>query len=94
LGQNLPLRDGDTIFVTRGEKVFVYGQVRNPGAVTIQAGATLLQVLAMAGGLTERGARTRIKIERTAGGAKKELKAKLSDVVQGGDTIIVPERFF
>ncbi len=36
----------------------------------------------------------RIRIVRIVNGEKKELKVKLTDVVQPGDTIIVPERFF
>ena len=36
----------------------------------------------------------RIKIVRIVDGEKKEVKVKLTDLVQPGDTIIVPERFF
>ena len=54
----------------------------------------MLQVLSLAGGLTDRGADSRIKIQRTVDGHKIELKAKLTEIVQPGDTIIVPEKFF
>ena len=32
LTQNVALKDGDTIFVARAETIYVFGQVRNPGA--------------------------------------------------------------
>jgi polysaccharide export outer membrane protein len=94
LKQNIELRDGDTIFVPRAETVYIFGQVRNPGAYGIQKDTTVLQALSLAGGVTENGAMNRIKVVRLVKGEKKELKVKLTDLVKPGDTIIVPERFF
>jgi polysaccharide export outer membrane protein len=92
---NVVLRDGDTIFVPRAESVYVFGQVKNPGAYSLQQKDTsVLQALSLAGGITDRGATTRIKIVRIVGNDKKELKVKLTDVVMPGDTIIVAERIF
>ena len=54
----------------------------------------MLQALSLAGGVTDRGSTARIKIVRIVNGEKKELKVKLTDIVQPGDTIIVSERFF
>jgi protein involved in polysaccharide export with SLBB domain len=54
----------------------------------------VLQALSLAGGVTENGAMNRIKIVRIVSGEKKEVKVKLTDLVQPGDTIIVPERYF
>jgi polysaccharide export outer membrane protein len=94
LSQNVALRDGDTIFVPRAESVYVFGQVKNPGAYAIQRNTTVLQALSLAGGVNERGATGRIKIVRIEKGKTIEVKAKLTDVVRPGDTIMVPERFF
>jgi len=95
LSQNIALRDGDTIFVPRAESIYVFGQVRSPGAYALQdAQTTVLQALSLAGGVTDRGATGRIKIVRVVKGEKKELKVKLGDLVLPGDTIIVPEKFF
>jgi polysaccharide export outer membrane protein len=65
-----------------------------PGAYAVDPGTTVLQVIALAGGLTDRGADGRIKIQRTVKGKPTEIKAKLTDAVEPGDTIIVPEKFF
>ena len=91
---NIPLIDGDTITVPKAQSVFVSGQVKSPGAFPVEPETTVLQELSLAGGLTERGAAGRIRIQRTVDGKKVEIKAKLTDAVLPGDTIIVPEKFF
>jgi polysaccharide export outer membrane protein len=95
LSQNAALRQGDTIFVPRAESVYLFGQVKNPGAYALQQrDTTVLQALSLAGGVTDRGSTGRIKIARIVNGEKQELKVKLGDTVLPGDTIIVQERFF
>ena len=95
VAENAALRDGDTIFVPRAESVYVFGQVKNPGAYALQQkNTTVLQALSLAGGVTDRGSTGRIKIARIVNGSKQELRVKLADIVQPGDTIIVQERFF
>lgn len=95
VSQNAALRDGDTIFVPRAESVYVFGQVKSPGAYSLQQKNTsVLQALSLAGGITDRGSTGRIRIVRIVKGEKKEVKVKLTDVVIPGDTIVVGERFF
>lgn len=91
---NVQLQDGDTLNIPKVQSVFVAGQVKQPGAYAADPGATVLQVLSLAGGLTDRGSDNRIRIQRTVNGKKVEVNAKLTDTVQPGDTIIVRERFF
>ena len=94
LSENIALRDGDTIWVPRAESIYVFGQVKNPGAYGIQKDTTtVLQALSLAGGVTDSGAMNRIQIIRIDNGQKKQVKVKLTDVVRPGDTIIVPERY-
>ena len=94
LALNVVLQDGDTINVPKAQSVFVSGQVKTPGAYAVDPGTTVLQLISLAGGLTERGSDSRIRIQRTVNGKQSELNAKLSDIVKPGDTIIVRERFF
>jgi polysaccharide export outer membrane protein len=94
LSQNIKLRDGDTIFVSRAQSVYVFGEVRNPGAYSIQKNTTVLQALSLAGGVSEHGAMNRIQVVRVEKGHKREIKVKLTDIVRPEDTIIVPQRFF
>src|SRR4051812_7735106 len=93
--QNTILRDGDTIFIPRAESVYVFGQVKSPGAYVLQQRNTsVLQALSLAGGVTDRGSTGRIQIIRIVNGEKKEMGVKLGDVVKPGDTIVVREKFF
>lgn len=95
LRQNLALRSGDTIFVLRAENVYVFGQVRSPGAYPLrQKNTTVLQALSLAGGVTDRGATGRIQIIRIVDGKKVEIRGTLTDFIEPRDTIVVPERFF
>lgn len=92
---NQRLQDGDTVYVhVRPEMVYVLGQVKTPGAYAVQDDMTVLKILALAGGLTDRGSTRRVRIVRVVGGKKKEISARLSDAVLAGDTIVVLERFF
>ena len=94
--QNPTLRDGDTVFVPHAESVYVSGQVKNPGAYPLlqPRTTTVLQALSLAGGVTDRGSTNRVQIIRIVDGSKKEINAKLPDLVKPGDTIVVGERFF
>ena len=94
LALNVQLQDGDTVNVPKAQSVFVAGQVKASGAYAVDRGTTVLQALSLAGGVTDRGAEGRVKILRTVDGKQKEIKAKLTDIVEPGDTIVVPERFF
>lgn len=92
---NLTLRDGDTVFIPKAESIYVFGQVKNGGAYALQhRNTTVLQALSLAGGISDRGSTSRLKIIRTVNGKEREIKARLTDLVKSGDTIIVGERFF
>jgi polysaccharide export outer membrane protein len=95
LSQNAILRDGDTVFVPMAQSIYVYGQVKNPGAYTLQQkNTTVLQAIVLAGGLTDRGRDSGLKILRVSNGKEQELRVKVTDLVKPGDVIMVPERFF
>ena len=70
------------------------GLVNQPGLYQLPKGATVLQALAQAGGVTDRGSTGRLKIVRKVEGKNVDLKASLEDLVQSGDTIMVRRRFF
>ena len=95
ISANMTLHDGDTILVPRAENVYVFGQVKNPGAYPRQQDdMTVLQALSLAGGVTDRGATGRIEIVRLVDGERHEIEVDFGDQVLAGDTIIVPERYF
>ena len=55
---------------------------------------TVRQVIALAGGVTERGSTRRIQILRLVDGVETTISADLKDPVRPGDTVVVRERFF
>ena len=94
LPRDVTLRDSDTVFLPRAPLVYVFGQVRTPGAYPLKKGTTVLQALSLAGGVADRGATGRIRVVRQAGERTVEIRVQLDDPVEAGDTIVVPERFF
>jgi len=94
LTKNVLLRPNDTVFIPQAPKVFVSGEVRNPGAYPFSPGTTVRQAISLAGGLTEDGSSGRIRVVRTVEGKSRELKIKLEDAIQPGDTIVVKSKLF
>lgn len=92
--RNLELYDGDTIFVPRADTVYIFGEVGAPGEYPIREKTTVLQALALAGGVTDFGATNRIRVIRVVDDEQREIRLKLNDIVRAGDSLVVPERFF
>lgn len=89
------LQNGDVVIVQQADRAYVLGEVKNPNAYPVRRDTTLMQLLSLAGGPTADAATGRIKIIRTVDGKQVEInKAKLTEIVKPGDTIVVPVRFF
>jgi polysaccharide export outer membrane protein len=102
---NIPVFPGDIINVPGSQflDIYVFGQVKNPGAVRMKMGAdqvTLLRAIAQAGGFTDRARRGKIMITRTENGAEKKINVDVKDILGGGskdfplqafDVVFVPE---
>jgi polysaccharide biosynthesis/export protein len=80
-------------------RVFVLGEVARPGAYPLRGAMTVLQVLALAGGVTDFAARGDIVILRRGnqGGDVTRIPVDYSEAVKGttvdlypGDTVVVP----
>ena len=92
--QQILLGDGDTLNVPKAQTFIVNGFVRAPNTYVLDGDITVQRALAMAGGVTERGAQSRTKIQRIVNGTLIELKARMTDLVKPNDTLVVPQRFF
>lgn len=84
------VQPGDKLFIAAALNFYIYGQVNAPGAYKVERGMTLRMALARGGGLTERGSTGRLSLFRNG----KQIKVGLDAVLQGGDTVVVGERFF
>jgi polysaccharide biosynthesis/export protein len=91
---NIVLCDGDTVFVPRAPMFFVLGEVRQPGAFPIVEPTSVLQAIALAGGLDEGGSDKRVKVVRFVDGQRTERKVKPDEFLQPGDTLLVGQRLF
>jgi polysaccharide biosynthesis/export protein len=96
LSRNIFLEDADTVYVPRVDRnrVYIQGEIKLPGAYSVPEGTTVLELLSLAGGMTESASMGKIKIIRIHEGQKLTVKVALTDPVQPGDTVIVPQRFW
>jgi polysaccharide export outer membrane protein len=93
--QDILLSDGDTVFVPKAETFFVTGFVRNGGPFLHEINLTVSKALSMAGGITEKGSRSRIRITRVVNGKQVVIKdVKMEDLVQPGDSVEVLPRLW
>ena len=79
---------------------YVVGGVAHPGAVPVLGHLTVLQALAMAGGLTDFADRKNIRVLRKGVGGMQSIPFNYKDAIKGsvpsverraGDTIVVPD---
>ncbi|MFQ6082947.1 MAG: SLBB domain-containing protein [Candidatus Aminicenantia bacterium] len=105
---NIPLQPGDIINIPPEKIVYIYvfGQVRNPGALEVKKAKmiTLLQAIAQAGGFTERASKGKVLIKRKdESGRERRIKVNVKNIIKGkkkdiplkeNDVIYVPETIF
>lgn len=95
LSHNVSLEPGDTIFVERAPMVYVYGEVQKGGSYRLEPGMTVMQAIAMGGGITPRGTERGIKVSRADGhGGTRRVDVRLTDRVQADDVIQIQESLF
>lgn len=98
-----------TVFVEKyhSRRIFILGEVNNPGSYDIPAEKelTVVEAISLAGGFTEAAAVNKTKIVRVEDGLEKTMVVKIKEITKGGDKskdiflkpndiIIVPQSFF
>ncbi len=105
---NIVLQPGDIINIPIDKmvRVYVFGQVKNPGALQVKKSniPTLLQAIAQAGGFSPRASRGKVTIKRVDDqGREIQMKVNAKDIIKGkkkdvrlleDDVVYVPESFF
>lgn len=84
----------DLIIVPQAPKVYLNGEVRRPGDYMYEKGLTVHKVITMAGGFTEKASKGSTKVLRIVNGQEETFELDLDSLVQPGDIIVVPQRFF
>jgi protein involved in polysaccharide export with SLBB domain len=83
-----------TVVVTQYQPIYIFGEVVKPGQYPYQTGLNVLTAITTAGGLTYRGSRDDVLIERAGQQVWNKYPLQSSVTVLPGDVIRVPERYF
>ena len=98
------LTDPNATIVVReikSRQVFITGEVTNPGAYPLTGPRTVMQLIALAGGVNEFADKNEIAVIRVENGQQRRFSFKYDDVARGkslqqnillkpGDTVVVP----
>lgn len=94
---NFPLQDNDILYVPKPDKIFVLGQVSNPGEYVLEEPErqiTVVEAIGMAGGYTYKAEPNRSTIVRLLNGQQEVLRVRVGDIAEkgydGGDIFIQP----
>jgi protein involved in polysaccharide export with SLBB domain len=105
--ENPILNRGDTVFVPSvalsNRKVFVLGEVRQPGLLELRENITLLEAIARAEGLTERAVLKKVLVVRGGLTSPELIAVNLKDILErgnladdltlrNGDIVYIPRR--
>jgi len=95
LSSNLQLGNGDTVYVQAAPVFYIYGEVQRAGAYKLEPVMTVMQAIAVGGGITPRGTERGLRIRRKApDGHFQTLDASLTDSLVPGDVVYVRESLF
>lgn len=84
----------DLLVVVQAKKIYVNGEVRSSGAFPFEKGLTVHKAITMAGGFTEKAAKTSTKVLRSINGEEHTIDVTLNASILPEDIIVVPQRFF
>ena len=92
---NLPMGNGDILYVPRAPLFYIYGEVQRPGAYRLERDMTVMQALAVGGGLSVRGTQRGVRLHRRdSSGTIQALRPGLNDSLQADDVVFVRESLF
>jgi polysaccharide export outer membrane protein len=95
LSKDLEIEPDDIIYAERSPRFYIYGEVQRPGAFRLERQMTVIQALAVGGGLTPRGTERGIRVKRRgADGREQIITVKHDDVLQIDDVVYVKESWF
>ncbi len=98
MSQNIELRPGDVVVVTKAKQISVVGQVSTPGVFTTGRPVPILVALAKAGQILPKADLEHAKIVSSSGTREINLKAVIEKgeqaneiTLQPGDVLVIPE---
>ncbi|MFC1748179.1 SLBB domain-containing protein [Pseudomonadota bacterium] len=95
MSQNLKIESNSTIYVAPMDKFYIYGQVNRPGAYKLEPGMTVMQAIAVGGGINIKGSTRDLRISRHhINGSIEDIEADVKIRLQANDVVFVKERLF
>jgi len=92
---DVPIMNGDSIYITKAGVFYVTGEVKKPDAYKFEEGTTVIKAITMGGGFSDKASKGRVKIIRKKAGKEEVLeRVSMDEPVLPDDVIVVPESFF
>jgi polysaccharide biosynthesis/export protein len=92
---DIPILDGDSIYVIKAGVFYVTGEVKKPDAYKFEEGTTIIKAITMGGGFTDKASKGRVRIIRKVEGKEEVIRnVRMDEPVLPDDVIVVPESFF
>ncbi len=93
--QNIPVRGGDTIYISKAPLYYVSGEVKKPDSYKYESGLTVIKAITKAGGFSDIAAKGKVRIIRKISGEEQLLeRVAMDETILPDDIIVVPESFF
>ena len=93
---NVPIKDGDSIFIPKAGVFYATGEVKKPDSYKYQEKLTVVKAIALAGGFTDTASKNSVRIVRKNVDGKEEAitGVDMDTAVLPDDVIVVPQSFF
>ena len=105
--ENARVQSQDIVIVSKAQaySYFIFGEVRKPGAYTLDKETNILEGITVAGGFTDKAAPGRTRVIRATPQGQKVIEVDMNDILRRGreakavmlqesDVVVVPESFF
>lgn len=93
--EDVLLQNGDVVWVDRSPTIYVYGEVQRPGPLRLERNMSVMQALASAGGITQRGTERGLRVNRRdADGKMRTLEPQMTDILRPDDVVFIRESIF
>ncbi len=105
--ENSPVHSQDIVIVSKAQaySYYIFGEVKKPGAYTLDKETNILEGITVAGGFTDKAAPGRTRVIRATPQGQKVIDVDMNDIIRRGreaktvmlqesDVVVVPESFF
>jgi polysaccharide export outer membrane protein len=92
-----------TIVEYNSKRIFIFGEVKEPGSFPYKTNITIIDAFALAGGFTNRANSNSTRLTRVINGEEVQVRIPMQEIVEGrrknlkllpGDIVYVPERAY